>query len=251
MASLARPTWARWHSPAPVPARAPPRSARNIRGLVVPAVVLRASESGFLPIADPGRNVRVRCLRIPSRRCSRLRATAAPSRSHRPRRWAGGLAPRPGCSRSSQSSAPSPKALCDPRSAFPFCAMKPRPRPGCSTTCSTPPGPSRLQGQPQTNCGHGGSPSNSPPSGDSESLSVRRSGRSCSTTRASHGADGGSEWMKQGIAPGVGVFHLGSEQRHGAAFIAPGGISSSDHPSGTPNRERFLALEAGHRAATP
>jgi len=61
-----------------------------------------------------------------------------------------------------------------------------------------------------------------------------------------HGADEGSEWMKQELL--WREFFLWSEQRHGAAFHAPGGIQNRP-PDWVADRERFVRwtrADSGH-----
>jgi len=78
------------------------------------------------------------------------------------------------------------------------------------------------------------------------SLSVRRIWQELLNYQAIHGADEGSEWMKQELL--WREFFLWSEQRHGAAFHAPGGIQQRP-PQWDANCERFrrwTLAESGH-----
>ena len=78
------------------------------------------------------------------------------------------------------------------------------------------------------------------------SLSVRRIWQELLRYQALHGADEGSEWMKQELL--WREFFLWSEQRHGAAFHAPGGIQNR-RPDWVADRERFARwtrADSGH-----
>jgi deoxyribodipyrimidine photo-lyase len=78
------------------------------------------------------------------------------------------------------------------------------------------------------------------------SLSVRRIWHEVLRYQGLHGADEGSEWMKQELL--WREFFLWSEQRHGAAFHAPGGIQNR-RPEWVADRERFARwtrAESGH-----
>ncbi|MCP9850693.1 FAD-binding domain-containing protein [Cyanobium sp. Morenito 9A2] len=78
------------------------------------------------------------------------------------------------------------------------------------------------------------------------SLSVRRIWQELLRYQALHGADEGSEWMKQELL--WREFFLWSEQRHGAAFHAPGGLQNRP-PQWDADRERFARWtrgESGH-----
>ncbi|MDM7953515.1 MAG: FAD-binding domain-containing protein [Cyanobium sp. CZS 25K] len=68
------------------------------------------------------------------------------------------------------------------------------------------------------------------------SLSVRRIWQEVLRYQDLHGADEGSEWMKQELL--WREFFLWSEQRHGDAFHAPGGIQNRQ-PAWDADRERF------------
>jgi deoxyribodipyrimidine photo-lyase len=77
-------------------------------------------------------------------------------------------------------------------------------------------------------------------------LSVRRIWNEVLRYQALHGADEGSEWMKQELL--WREFFLWSEQRHGAAFHAPGGIQNR-RPEWVADHERFACwsrAESGH-----
>ncbi|MCT0199327.1 hypothetical protein KQ313_06510 [Synechococcus sp. CS-1325] len=78
------------------------------------------------------------------------------------------------------------------------------------------------------------------------SLSVRRIWQELLRYQGLHGADEGSEWLKQELL--WREFFLWSEQRHGAAFHAPGGIQNRPPPWDA-DRERFARwtrAESGH-----
>jgi deoxyribodipyrimidine photo-lyase len=78
------------------------------------------------------------------------------------------------------------------------------------------------------------------------SLSVRRIWQELLRYQAIHGADEGSEWMKQELL--WREFFLWSEQRHGDAFHAPGGIQGRP-PNWDADRERFrrwTRADSGH-----
>ena len=78
------------------------------------------------------------------------------------------------------------------------------------------------------------------------SLSVRRIWAEVLRYQALHGADEGSEWLKQELL--WREFFLWSEQRHGAAFHDPGGIQGRP-PSWVADRERFrrwTRADSGH-----
>jgi deoxyribodipyrimidine photo-lyase len=78
------------------------------------------------------------------------------------------------------------------------------------------------------------------------SLSVRRIWHELLRYQALHGADEGSEWMKQELL--WREFFLWSEQRHGAAFHTPGGIQARP-PEWNADRElfaRWTRAESGH-----
>lgn len=78
------------------------------------------------------------------------------------------------------------------------------------------------------------------------SLSVRRIWQEVLRYQALHGADEGSEWMKQELL--WREFFLWSEQRHGGAFHAPGGLQNRS-PAGVENHELFVRwtrAESGH-----
>jgi len=74
------------------------------------------------------------------------------------------------------------------------------------------------------------------------SLSVRRIWQELLRYQELHGADEGSEWMKQELL--WREFFLWSEQRHGAAFHAPGGIQNRP-PDWDADRERFVRWTRG------
>jgi deoxyribodipyrimidine photo-lyase len=74
------------------------------------------------------------------------------------------------------------------------------------------------------------------------SLSVRRIWQEVLRYQELHGADEGSEWMKQELL--WREFFLWSEQRHGAAFHAPGGIQNRP-PEWIEDRERFVRWTRG------
>jgi deoxyribodipyrimidine photo-lyase len=78
------------------------------------------------------------------------------------------------------------------------------------------------------------------------SLSVRRIWQELLRYQELHGADEGSEWMKQELL--WREFFLWSEQRHGASFHAPGGIQNRP-PDWDADRERFARwtrADSGH-----
>lgn len=78
------------------------------------------------------------------------------------------------------------------------------------------------------------------------SLSVRRIWQELLRYQRLHGADEGSEWMQQELL--WREFFLWSEQRHGAAFHAPGGIQNR-RPEWVADRERFARwtrADSGH-----
>ena len=78
------------------------------------------------------------------------------------------------------------------------------------------------------------------------SLSVRRIWAELLRYQALHGNDEGSEWFKQELL--WREFFLWSEQRHGAAFHAPGGIQGRP-PSWVADRDRFrrwTRADSGH-----
>ncbi len=78
------------------------------------------------------------------------------------------------------------------------------------------------------------------------SLSVRRIWQEVLRYQELHGADEGSEWMKQELL--WREFFLWSEQRHGDAFHAPGGLQNRP-PDWNADRERFVRWtrgDAGH-----
>lgn len=74
------------------------------------------------------------------------------------------------------------------------------------------------------------------------SLSVRRIWREVLRYQQLHGADEGSEWMKQELL--WREFFLWSEQRHGDAFHAPGGLQHRP-PAWEADRERFVRWSRG------
>jgi len=74
------------------------------------------------------------------------------------------------------------------------------------------------------------------------SLSVRRIWQELLRYQELHGADEGSEWMKQELL--WREFFLWSEQKHGAAFHAPGGIQNRP-PDWNEDRERFARWTRG------
>ncbi|MCS5698118.1 hypothetical protein NZK32_03570 [Cyanobium sp. FGCU-52] len=74
------------------------------------------------------------------------------------------------------------------------------------------------------------------------SLSVRRIWQEVLRYQELQGADEGSEWMKQELL--WREFFLWSEQRHGAAFHAPGGIQNRP-PDWVAERERFVRWTRG------
>ena len=74
------------------------------------------------------------------------------------------------------------------------------------------------------------------------SLSVRRIWQELLRYQELRGADEGSEWMKQELL--WREFFLWSEQRHGAAFHAPGGIQNRQ-PDWSEDRERFARWTRG------
>jgi deoxyribodipyrimidine photo-lyase len=74
------------------------------------------------------------------------------------------------------------------------------------------------------------------------SLSVRRIWQELLRYQELRGADEGSEWMKQELL--WREFFLWSEQRHGAAFHAPGGIQNRP-PDWKEDRERFARWTRG------
>jgi deoxyribodipyrimidine photo-lyase len=74
------------------------------------------------------------------------------------------------------------------------------------------------------------------------SLSVRRIWHEVLRYQELHGADEGSEWMKQELL--WREFFLWSEQHHGAAFHAPGGIQNRP-PDWDADRERFVRWTRG------
>ncbi|MCS5691909.1 hypothetical protein NZK33_07910 [Cyanobium sp. FGCU-6] len=73
-------------------------------------------------------------------------------------------------------------------------------------------------------------------------LSVRRIWQELLRYQELRGADEGSEWMKQELL--WREFFLWSEQRHGAAFHAPGGIQNRP-PEWIEDRERFARWTRG------
>ena len=78
------------------------------------------------------------------------------------------------------------------------------------------------------------------------SLSVRRIWQELLRYQNLHGADEGSEWMKQELL--WREFFLWSEQRHGAAFHAPGGIQGrvlEQERDSSRDRERFRRWTRG------
>jgi deoxyribodipyrimidine photo-lyase len=78
------------------------------------------------------------------------------------------------------------------------------------------------------------------------SLSVRRIWQEVLQYQSLHGADEGSEWMKQELL--WREFFLWSEQRHGATFHTPGGIQGRA-PEWDADRERFrrwTRADSGH-----
>ncbi len=78
------------------------------------------------------------------------------------------------------------------------------------------------------------------------SLSVRRIWQEVLRYQELHGADEGSEWMKQELL--WREFFLWSEQKHGDAFHAPGGLQQR-LPDWVEDRERFARWtrgDAGH-----
>ncbi len=78
------------------------------------------------------------------------------------------------------------------------------------------------------------------------SLSVRRIWQEVLRYQELHGADEGSEWMQQELL--WREFFLWSEQRHGDAFHAPGGLQNRT-PDWVEDRERFVRWtrgDAGH-----
>ena len=78
------------------------------------------------------------------------------------------------------------------------------------------------------------------------SLSVRRIWHELLRYQALHGTDEGSEWMKQELL--WREFFLWSEQHHGAAFHAPGGIQNR-RPDWVADRElfaRWTRADSGH-----
>ncbi|MCP9837239.1 deoxyribodipyrimidine photo-lyase [Cyanobium sp. N.Huapi 1H5] len=77
-------------------------------------------------------------------------------------------------------------------------------------------------------------------------LSVRRIWREVLRYQALHGTDEGSEWMKQELL--WREFFLWSEQKHGDAFHAPGGLQKRP-PDWVEDQERFVRWtrgDAGH-----
>lgn len=78
------------------------------------------------------------------------------------------------------------------------------------------------------------------------SLSVRRIWQEVLRYQELHGADEGAEWMQQELL--WREFFLWSEQKHGDAFHAPGGIQNRP-PQWTADHERFVRWtrgDAGH-----
>ena len=74
------------------------------------------------------------------------------------------------------------------------------------------------------------------------SLSVRRIWQELLRYQELHGADEGSEWMQQELL--WREFFLWSEQHHGAAFHAPGGLQNRP-PAWQEDRERFARWTRG------
>ncbi|MBW4531046.1 MAG: hypothetical protein KME02_10215 [Aphanothece saxicola GSE-SYN-MK-01-06B] len=74
------------------------------------------------------------------------------------------------------------------------------------------------------------------------SLSVRRIWQEVLRYQERHGADEGSEWMKQELL--WREFFLWSEQHHGAAFHAPGGLQNRP-PEWKADRQRFARWTRG------
>jgi deoxyribodipyrimidine photo-lyase len=140
---------------------------------------------------------------------------------------------------------PSAVRGCDPRSAFPFAGDEPTALARLQHYCFDSEG---LRTYKATRNGLVGTEFSSKfsPFLAAGSLSVRRIWHEVLRYQELQGADEGSEWMKQELL--WREFFLWSEQRHGSAFHAPGGIQNH-RPAWVADRERFARwtrAESGH-----
>jgi len=223
----------------------PPKRSKRIRAGRPRCWCCSARRAGFCRIGRSRKRFSTRCgCEFPFAACSRApQATAAASRSHRPRRWARRHWP-PGLLQPQQAQSQPRAQRMRSRSPSLHAAMKSTASPGCRhyvfdfhpAFAYTMPARNELVG---TN-----SPRVSPPS-----CAIGRSRCGVSAGCSIHG----TPWrlmralMDEAECSGVS-FHLSSSARR---LSMPGGHPSSDHPSWTPNRGALSALEARHKRPPP